>query len=322
MARPLPDFNHFIGQARSIKFLRQLAFGSKKLGEPCPSLLLKAPTGCGKTSLAEALAIEMGTTIHTIFAGDETQAGDVCRILKQVDHADIFLIDEAHSLKQNAQQILYNALDKYKIPTTTVDGKLNRSEFESIAKFTLILATNEPGYLKPALRNRLHSVELDSYSISELKAIAEMVAGKLSIYITPQAAKRIAEISQGVPRSIYKHLDLLKILCPQKTEFTIEHIRDLLAYQGIDEFGLYPKQRQYLDILDNSPSGICTLDRLSSLLGTDIQDIRRSIEPYLINQGMVDPNSSRGRKITHLGRKSIRAWQMQHSNIQSESESE
>lgn len=302
MPRPIPNFNQFIGQTRVVRLLRRLTQGAKQLGTPCPSILLKAASGCGKTSLAEAVAVEMGTEIHRLFAGSETRAVDICRMLRQVNHADTVFIDEAHSLHQNAQQILYAALDGHRIPSVTDEGKIVRSEFESISAFTLIAATNEPGQLKAALRNRLVQVEFEPYSEIELKAVAERVARQRGVRITPQAARRIAEVAQGVPRIVYQQLELLRYFNPNQTEFTSEDLLESLSSQGIDERNLFPKQREYLRILARNPNGICPLERISALLGTDLRDVRQTIEPYLINQGLVDPNSTRSRKLTGLGR--------------------
>jgi Holliday junction resolvasome RuvABC ATP-dependent DNA helicase subunit len=112
----------------------------------------------------------------------------------------------------------------------------------------------------------------------------------------------LAQVAQSSPRIVYKRVELLRLLNPTVSHFTETHIVELLSRQGIDQNGLTPKQRQYLITLMSSPLGICTLGRLSVALGYDILAIKRDVEPYLIEQKWVDPNSIRGRRITDEGR--------------------
>lgn len=301
MGRPLKKFHDFVGQKRAIDFLQRLIIGAKKRGQCCPSLLLKAPTGCGKSSLAKAIASHYGSNFHLLLAGQDIEVKDICEMLAKMEFGDIFAIDEAHSLSSDCQQILYLALDEQRIPDLS-SGKLDRTQYVSIAEFCLVLATNEPGSLKRALSNRLHHIELDHYSTEELKVIAETLVEKEKLYITPQAARRIAQVSQSSPRTVSKWVELLILLNPEETKFIEGQIVELLSKQGIDQNGLTPKQRHYLTTVAVSPNGICTLERLSVAIGYDIQAIKRDIEPYLIEQGWIDPNSSRGRKITDKGK--------------------
>lgn len=301
MGRPIKKFHDFVGQKRTITFLQRIILGAKTLGQTCPSLLLKAPTGCGKSSLAKSIAVDYGSSFHLLLAGQEVQAIDICQMLSKLEFGDVFAIDEAHSLSSDSQQILYLALDEQRIPAIS-NGKIDRSQYISIAEFCLVLATNEPGLIKRALANRLHHVELDPYSLEELKVIAETIAQKEGFHITPQAARQLAQVAQSSPRIVYKRVELLRLLNPTVSHFTESHIFELLSRQGIDQNGLTPKQRQYLITLMNSPLGICTLGRLSVALGYDILAIKRDVEPYLIEQKWVDPNSIRGRRITDEGR--------------------
>lgn len=305
MGRPIKKFHDFVGQKRTINFLQKIILGAKTLGQTCPSLLLKAPTGCGKSSLAKSIAIEYGSTFHLLLAGQEVQAIDICQMLSKLEFGDVFAIDEAHSLSSDGQQILYLALDEQRIPAIS-SGKIDRSQYVSIAEFCLVLATNEPGSLKRALANRLHHIELDPYTVEELKVIAETIAEKEGFHITPQSARRLVQVAQGSPRTVYKLVELLRLFNPKLSHFTETQVVELLLGQGFDQHGLMPKQRQYLITLINSPAGICTLGRLSVALGYDILAIKRDVEPYLIEQKWVDPNSVRGRKITDEGRELAR----------------
>jgi Holliday junction DNA helicase RuvB len=224
----------------------------------------------------------------------------VANTLYQLKHADVLFIDEGHSLKRDAQQLLYVALDQEKCPAI-IESRLDRGQLRSIASFTLIVATNQPGLIQRGLRSRLSRIELDRYTVPELKVIAERVAMNDGAEITPQAARRLAEAAQGTPRSIYRRIETLSLLYTNTLKFTQDHVEDLLAGEGIDVYGMSPQQRLYLSALAESPQGVCSIERLSIKLGCDAASVRQDLEPYLFEQGFVDPNSSRGRRLTAQG---------------------
>lgn len=300
MPRPPKTLNDFIGQPRIIRHVKSLIDGAKALAKPCPSLLLTAPSGYGKTVLAAAIATEYGSTLQPLFAGEDVKAADICETLFQLQFGDIFFIDEAHSLRPDAQQILYTALDQHKAPARHDNG-LRRTDLVSIAAFTLIVATNEPGRLKKPLRNRLERIELDRYGPAELKAIGQRVAQTEGIEITSQAARKLAEVAQGAPRHMYRRIETLRYFYPNLTRFTQEHVDRLLESEGIDAYGLWPQQRHYLQILAESGNGACSLERLEAKLGGDAAFIRQEIEPYLVDLGFIDFGKG-GRVITNKGR--------------------
>lgn len=300
MARRLRTFNEFVGQRRVVGHTTRLIAGAKAMGRPCPSMMLTAPAGYGKSVFAEAVAREYGTTLHTLFASHDTKAAAICEMLYGLRYGDIFFIDEAHSLNQDAQQIIYIALDQFKTPALR-EGRLDRSNFNSVAAHTLILATTEVGRIKKPLRSRLRPVEFDPYRVEELKAIAERVVLSEEVDITPQAARRLAEAAQGTPRSIYVRVESLRLMWPSVVKLTQEHVEALLTSEGIDSHGLRPNQRQYLFALAENPGGSCSLERLASRLGCDPAFIRQEVEPYLITERLVDLHSGRGRVLTHKG---------------------
>jgi Holliday junction DNA helicase RuvB len=306
MARPLKTFNDFVGQRRVIAYLTRLIEGAKSLGKVCPSLLLVAPSGAGKTTFANAIATEYGSNMHGLHAGETTRAGDLCKMLSELAYGDVFFIDESHSLHRDAQQVLYIALDRAKIPVFE-EGRLNRSRLASIANFTLLLATNTPGQLMRGIRTRLARIEFDRYGIEELKVIAEQVATQENLAITPQAARRLAEVAQHVPRRIQIRIEHLRLYHPGVDKITLDHVEALLRDEGIDARGLTPHQRLFLTTLAEAPRHACTLERLSVKLGCDPADIRQEVEPFLIDQGLVEPHSGRGRTLTAAGLVEVQA---------------
>lgn len=160
MARPPKDFNDFIGQSRIVSYLKRLVSGAIELGRPCPSLLLTAPTGSGKTSLARAIATEYGTTLHSLFAGEETKPVDICRILMELHHGDIFFVDEAHSLTQNAAQILFMALDDHNVwDSAKAAGQVGEMAVRvCIREVVANLSSDELAPLPRAIRKRLSMI--------------------------------------------------------------------------------------------------------------------------------------------------------------------
>lgn len=310
MARPPKTFHEFIGQPRTVKHLQRLIAGAKALGRTCPSLLLTAPNGYGKTALAGAVAAAYGSTCHTLLAGEDTRTAEICEILFTCQHGDVFFIDEAHSLRQDPQQVFYIALDQQKAPALH-EGRVQRTQFDSVACCTLILATNQPGRLQRGLRNRLTPLELDPYTVSELKSIAERVARQDGLELTPHAARVLAEMAQGAPRHIARRIEALQLFWPGTETFGQEHVRALLTGEGVDAYGFWPRQRLYLLTLGASPEGVCSLERLSAKLGCDVVHLRQDVEPYLIDQGLVDFRSGRGRTLTTKGRAmlaNLKAW--------------
>lgn len=302
MSRRPKTFNDFIGQRRVIGLLARLIAGARELGRPCPPLRLTAPAGHGKTALGHAIAEEYGSEFLPLLAGTDTRAADVCDLLLTGQHGDVVLIDEAHTLRLDAQQILFAALDEEKIPAVTDKGRLKRSELRSIASLTIVLATNQPGHLKAALRSRLTPIEFDPYAIHELKMIAERVAEGEGLEITPQAARRLAEVAQGSPRIISRRVKALRLFGPGTEKFGLDQVTEVLTSEGVDARGLWPSQRLYLQTLDSSPRGVCSLERLAIKLGCDPVIIRHEVEPFLIERGWVEPWSGRGRMITAEGR--------------------
>jgi holliday junction DNA helicase RuvB len=301
MPRAPKAFYDLIGQERIVKHLTRLIDGARILGKPCPSLLLSAPVGYGKTTCAEAVAAEVGTTLFTLLAGKDVKPVDLCAKLSEMECGDVLFLDEGHALSKDAQQLLYVALDQEKVPMPSERG-LDRSTYASIAPFTLILATNEPGKLLRGLRNRLERVEFDPYTIPHLKEIVRRVATRHGITFTGYAARRIAETAQGTPRNACRRFERLQLYFPLMKDFGKEQVEQLLVHEGIDTHGLWPHQRQYLVALAGSANGACTLDRLTVKIGCDPITIRQEIEPYLLDQAYVEMHSNRGRTITAKGR--------------------
>ena len=315
MGKPASTFHQFVGQRRVVGHVRRLIAGAKAHGDACTSMLFAGPSGSGKSTMANVMAVEYGSQFHMLLAGTDTKPAAVCRLLSALKHGDVLLIDEAHSLSADAQQVLFIALDEWKIPRLTERG-IDRSRFDSIAEFTLIMATNAPGHIKQALRNRLTRIEFDPYSNKELKTIAERIAESRNIGISPQAANLLAATAQGCPRCIKNRIRDLRHFWSGVKALTKEHVRAFLDSEGIDEHGFTPHQREYLKALASMPKGKCNVERLAIKLGCDVVNVRQEVEVYLIEQGFVDPASRLGRGITPKGLQIVQS--LPHDAIDSE----
>ena len=303
MGRPVKDFNDFIGQSKIIDHAKRFIAGCHFAGAAFPSCMLIGPSGFGKTALAESIARGFGTDIHKIFAGSGIKPVEVCQVLAEVKFGDFVFIDEVHSLDRDCQQLLYLALDERRIPTIA-GRKLLRTTTQSVAEFTLIVATNLPGKIQKALVTRLKRFELEPYSPTELRGIADRVARKSNMDMSGQAVTVIAETCQGTPRYISSRIESLKLYWPGLPRFSNHHVYAMLAGEGIGELGTTAMQRRYLELLLHSRVG-CSLSRLAAQLGCDAAYIRDSIEPYLAQLGFVEFHGGQGRMITVEGREFI-----------------
>lgn len=257
--------------------------------------------------LAQAVAREWNGTppgmplsnIQRIFGGRGI-ASTLVATLEKLEHGDILFIDEAHAMDRKDQELLYAALDDHQTFALRSNGSLDRSKMISIAEFTLIAATTEPGTLTKAIRTRLHRIVLDPYELRELKEIAERIAAGHGIDLTAQAARHLAERSQGTPRSVEMLLQMLVLTVPSATRVTQAIMRDFLDKRGIDEHGLDPLQRQLLGLLFQARGRTANLTVIAAKLGVDSAYIRADIEPLLLERKLIDIGRT-GRALTAAG---------------------
>jgi Holliday junction DNA helicase RuvB len=306
MPRRPAALHDFVGQPRVVTHLRELVAGARSHSEAVVSLLLIGRSGMGKSALAAAIAREYAgpsvseapSNFMRIMGGARITTALV-EVLTNLQHGDVLFIDETHSLDREGQEVLYLALDEHKTFARTGQGAPDRTQLVSVAAFTLVAATTEPGKLARALRSRLHQVHLDQYSDRELKVIAEKVASDRGLTITPQAARHLAQRSQRTPRSVLKLVELMAITEAVGATINQETVRAFMTKQGIDERGLNPLQRSLLQALAFAQR-TTSLDILSAKLGVDAAYIRTEIEPLLLDLHLIELGP-RGRAVTAAG---------------------
>lgn len=325
MPRRPPEFNDFIGQRKTVDFLRQQLAGGQARGEPFPHTMITGSPGLGKTQLARAIAKAYGTTFH--YAMGDISKEDLAKLLTSVNENDSICCDEAHDLGAAQQEMFRRAIDDrlVRIPNPEEKDQEKKSEKSDektpaevdvpVKPCSIILATDQPGKLSKALRSRMGSpVSLWYYPVSELKEIAAKIAKDLDVLLSAQATKLIAEVARGVPRKVVLLLNGLRLHYPDSENIQLSKSRvgRFLRAAGIDKHGLEVLERRYLRYLHKA--GSASIDSIALYLGHDKDYLRREIEPRLSHQGLIEIQP-RGRQLTPEGK---RIMNKQSSKLQSE----
>jgi len=281
----------YIGQKRVVENLSLAIQAAKKRNEPIEHCLLYGPPGIGKTTLAHIIAKEMGSNIITISGPSIEKVGDIAAILTSLEDKDVLFVDEIHRLNRNIEEMLYSALEDFKLDIIVGQGPGARTLRIDLPKFTFIGATTRIGMLTNPLRDRFGLIlRLDYYSLDELVDIIKRSATILKIRIDDESAQMIASRSRSTPRIANKILRRVRDLAQIKQLDTInlDVTKEALDILSIDENGLDYLDKKYLHVITNvfngGPVGIETL---SSSLGEDKKTIEEVIEPYLLQCGYI-----------------------------------
>jgi Holliday junction DNA helicase RuvB len=304
MGRKLLDFHGFFGQPTLVSHVRRLVHGARRRGEPLPPLLLLGPSGVGKTRFVEALAVEGGVGRHILFARRSVKVADLITAITAIKPFDLLFIDEAHSLAEDEQQVLFRAIDCREVPVLN-GRRVDHSRVEPVNPFGLVLATNQPGRLVAALRRRTQELVFQFYAVPELAWVGRRLAEYLGVELSAQAARRLAETAHGTPARVRRRLESLRNYWPARVHFRQEHVERVLAHEGIDEDGLSPHQRHYLCHL--AESGAETLRRLALRLGVDPRYLADEVESDLVFEGYVAASDGPRRVLTPAGREFVAA---------------
>jgi Holliday junction DNA helicase RuvB len=304
------DFSNYIGQERLKKNLRLAIQAAKKRGEPLDHVLLYGPPGLGKTTMANVIANEMGAPIRITAGPAIEHAKDLASLLTNLQDGEVLFIDEIHRLNHTAEEILYSAMEDFKLDIVMGKGVTANSLRIDLPKFTLIGATTRAGSLTAPLRDRFGIIHrLEFYSPEEIEKIVERAASILNVKLGAQAAQELSHRSRLTPRIANRLLKRARDYADVNGDGIIDHkiANDALILLEIDEMGLDPADRMLLEkIIDHYNGGPVGIETLAALTAEERSTLEDFIEPYLMQVGLLE-RTPRGRKVTskaydHLGR--------------------
>ena len=293
----------YVGQKKVCEQLEIFIAAAKKRGEPLDHLLVFGPPGLGKTTLAHIVANEMGVNLRQTSGPVLERPGDLAAILTNLEKNDVLFIDEIHRLSPVVEEILYPALEDYQIDIMIGEGPAARSIKLDLPPFTLIGATTRAGSLTNPLRARFGIVnQLQFYNAEDLSFIVTRSAGLLNVPIDKAGADEIARRSRGTPRIANRLLRRVRDFAQVRHDgkITAEVAQAALKLLDVDVIGLDTIDRRFMTtIMEKFAGGPVGIDNLVSALGEDRETLEDVVEPYLIQQGLVQ-RTVRGRMATAL----------------------
>lgn len=305
------SFAEYTGQERLKMNLKLAIDAAKKREEPMDHVLLYGPPGLGKTTMATVIANEMGSNIRVTAGPAIERAGDLASILTNLSDGDILFIDEIHRLSRAVEEVLYSAMEDYKLDIVIGKGPAARSVRLDLPKFTVIGATTRTGALAAPLRDRFgHIYRLEFYTPDEIGQIITRASKILDSPIEPESAVILSTRARLTPRIANRLLKRVRDYADVNGDGIIDTVTTTraLAMLEIDELGLDPADRRLLtSVMDNYGTNPVGLNTISALTGDEATTIEDFYEPYLLQIGFIE-RTPRGRRVTpkayvHLGKK-------------------
>jgi holliday junction DNA helicase RuvB len=301
-------FDEFVGQERVKEQLTIALEAARSRGEALDHVLLVGPPGLGKTSLAYILREELGVGIRTVAGPALERKGDLAAILTALEERDVLFVDEIHRLSAAVEEVLYPALEDFRLDIVVGQGVAARTLTLDVPPFTLIGATTRTGLLTTPLRDRFGmTFRLDYYESGELTTIVDRSAGILGVEIRDDAAEEIARRARGTPRVANRILRRVRDVAEVRHQgvVTSEVAAEALELLEVDQCGLERTDRELLRAIverfDGGPVGLSTL---AVALGEAPDTVEDVYEPYLLQLGFIQ-RTPRGRIVTDRGRTHI-----------------
>ena len=299
------SLDDFVGQERVKEQLSIALEAAKGREEALDHVLLAGPPGLGKTTLAYVIREELGAGIRTVAGPALERKGDIAAILTSLEPRDVLFVDEIHRLNRAIEEILYGALEDFRLDIVVGQGPAARTLTLDLPPFTLVGATTRTGLLTTPLRDRFGiTYRLDLYTGDELASIVRRSARILGVEVAAEAAEEIARRARGTPRVANRILRRVRDVAEVRHDgvVTLAVAREALTLLEVDAEGLERTDRELLSAIAHKfGGGPVGLSTLAVALGEEPETIEDVYEPYLLQLGLLQ-RTPRGRVLTELGR--------------------
>ncbi|WP_297882138.1 Holliday junction branch migration DNA helicase RuvB [uncultured Campylobacter sp.] len=301
------SFEDYVGQEKIKSNLAIAIAAAKKRADVLDHVLFYGPPGLGKTTLAHIIAAQMGAAIKVTAAPMIEKAGDLAAILTNLQSGDVLFIDEIHRLSPAIEEVLYSAMEDFRLDIIIGSGPAAQTIKIDIPHFTLIGATTRAGMISAPLRDRFGmQFRLQFYTHAELARIVQIASVKLGKESAADASAEIARRSRGTPRIALRLLRRIRDFAEVRDEGAISHdrAREGLEALGVDEQGFDEMDIKYLEILFDAKHRALGLSTIAAALSEDEGTIEDVIEPYLLANGYIE-KTAKGRIATDKAREAL-----------------